>query len=97
MPVLLPNKEAIASHIKMNEEKLFAKYQPLIDALCKKGYASKGKKLADDPDFQHLCKEFKEAISNQVANYDAYAELKEKFEHLAVAYCLEADISHALD
>ena len=44
-----------------------------------------------------MCKKCKELERHLKANYKSYQELKRKFEELAVAYCLEADLSTVLD
>lgn len=82
----------------MKDNDFFKEHQKLISAIEKKGYKDKnGNLISDDSDFKKLCKEFKDSVGFQIGNYNSYEELKKKFEKLAVAYCLEVNISTPFD
>jgi len=82
----------------MIEEKAIKEIENQINCLLKKGFKdNKGKQLKDDPDFLRLCENFKNAKRFQIANFESYSELKEKFMHLATAYCLAIDLKNTHD
>lgn len=82
----------------MKDKDFFKEYQKLISVIEKKGFKDRnGNLISNDPDFKKLCQEFKDSVGFQIGNYNSYEELKEKFEKLAVAYCLEVNISTPFD